>query len=72
MTTTFGLSVGLPSKQMLPLCDRCLVTVHDCVRDADTYFPNLDKDPDWSIEEVLEGGTTPEGINYKFVTYKHN
>ena len=59
-------------KQMLPLCDRCLVTVHDCVRDADTYFPNLDKDPDWSIEEVLEGGTTPEGINYKFVTYKHN
>lgn len=59
-------------RQMLPLCDKCLVTVHDCVRPADTYFPNLDEDPSWVVEEVVEGGTTPEGIDYKFVTYKHN
>ena len=56
------------------LLDRCkyaYVTKHDTVITADTYFPNLDEDPTWTIYNVEDGGITPEGIPFKFVIYKH-
>ena len=36
-------------KQMLPYCKVAHVTKIDHAYEADRYFPNLDKDPDWVI-----------------------
>lgn len=52
-------------------CDFAYVTKHDCVRDADTFFPNLDTDPSWKVIEEIDGGTTNEGVPFTFVTYQH-
>ena len=56
-------------KQLLPYCDRVYVTFigksHDNV---DTYFPNLDKDPNWEVStctELRDYGNIP----YAFLTY---
>lgn len=56
-------------KQLLPYCDRVYVTFigksHDNV---DTYFPNLDKDPQWEVStctELRDYGNIP----YAFLTY---
>lgn len=36
-------------KQMLPYVDVCHVTKIEHAYDADTYFPNLEKDPEWEM-----------------------
>lgn len=36
-------------EQFLPYCDTAHVTYVDYVYDADTLFPNLDRDPDWRL-----------------------
>ena len=51
-------------------CDRAVVTRNHCVRESDTFFPNLDALPDWALTEVRDGGVTPEGIAFDFVTYE--
>ena len=54
---------------LLPHCQRAVVTRNHCVRPCDTRFPDLDADPAWEIAEVREGGVTPEGVPFDFVTY---
>ena len=56
-------------RQLLPRCERVVVTRNHCVRSCDTRFPDLDTDPAWHVEEVREGGVTPEGVAFDFVTY---
>lgn len=36
-------------RQLLPYCDIAHITWMDYAYRADTYFPNLDEDPDWTI-----------------------
>lgn len=36
-------------EQLLPYCDTAHVTKIDHAYEADSWFPNLDKDPDWEI-----------------------
>lgn len=55
---------------LLPRCDRAVVTKNHCVRPSDTYFPDLDANPSWKVAEAREGGATPEGISFDFVTYE--
>ena len=56
-------------RQMLPLCDTAYVTkVHTTV-DSDTFFPNLDEEPDWVLTEVLQSGEE-NGIFYEMCLYK--
>ena len=56
-------------KQMLPMCDTAYVTkVHTTV-ESDTFFPNLDEDPDWVLTEVLQSGEE-NGIFYEMCLYK--
>ncbi len=62
-------------RAMLPLCDEAHVTRTHCLRLADTYFPNLDDDDDWSVVDESETMTiAPEeedhGIEFRFVTYR--
>ena len=54
---------------LLPHCSRAVVTRNHCVRPSDTFFPDLDADPAWEVAEVRDGGVTPEGVPFDFVTY---
>ena len=56
-------------RQMLPMCDTAYVTkVHTAV-ESDTFFPNLDQDPDWHLAEVLQSGEE-NGISYEMCLYR--
>ena len=56
-------------QQMMPYCDKAFITkVHTTV-DCDTYFPNLDEDPDWKLTQVLESGEE-NGIGYEICVYE--
>lgn len=56
-------------RMMLPYCTEAYVTKIDHVYAADTFFPNLDEDPDW----ILEGETDEQtyfDLEYVFAKYK--
>ena len=55
-------------RQMLPLCHTAYVTKVHCAPTSDTFFPNLDQDPNWVLEEVLQSGEE-EGIGYEMCRY---
>ncbi len=56
-------------KQLLPYCNKAIVTKIDYVYQADAYFPNLDKDPEWEITDESDEMTCFD-ITYTFVTYE--
>jgi dihydrofolate reductase len=56
--------------QLLPYCDGAEVTKFDATLPADTFFPDLDADPSWQVERVVEGGLTAEGVPFRFVSYR--
>ena len=56
-------------RQMLPMCDTAYVTKVHTLVDSDTFFPNLDEDPQWYLEEVLQSGEE-NGIAYEMCLYK--
>ncbi len=65
----FVIGGGAIYRQMLPFCTRAYVTRIDRIFDADTFFPDLDSDPEWEIESESET-MNYEGITYRFVIYK--
>ena len=56
-------------KQMLPLCDTAYVTRVHAKPESDTFFPNLDADPAWRLEQVLLSGEE-NGITYEMCLYR--
>jgi len=58
-------------RQMLPYADVCHITKIDRAYEADAYFPDLDKDPEWSVtaesDEQVYFDTT-----YAFVKYERS
>ena len=56
-------------KQMLPMCDTAYITKVHATPESDTYFPNLDEDPNWILESVLESGEE-NGIAYEMCLYR--
>ena len=56
-------------RQMLPYCDRAIITKVHVTPESDTYFPNLDEAPDWELSEVLQSGTENE-IAYEMCVYQ--
>ena len=56
-------------KQMLPYCDTAYITKVHCTPDSDTFFPNLDTDPQWQLQEILQSGEE-NGIAYEMCLYK--
>jgi dihydrofolate reductase len=56
-------------KLLLPYCKTAIVTKLDHAYRADTYFPNLDEDPEWKVVSESEEMTYFD-IPYRFVTYK--
>ncbi len=55
-------------RQMLPMCDTAYVTKVHVTPQSDTYFPNLDEDPDWKLEQVLQSGEE-NGVAYEMCLY---
>lgn len=56
-------------KQMLPYCDVAHVTKIDYAYQADTYFPNLDENPEWEMTGISEEQTYYDLI-YEFCKYE--
>lgn len=56
-------------KTLLPFCDNVYVTkIFKTYDKVDTYFPNLDNDPNWEIKEQSEVKTHKD-IQYQFQLY---
>ncbi len=56
-------------RQLLPWCNRVHITKIDRSYEADAWFPNLDKDPDWEITADSEEQTYFD-IAYTFLRYE--
>ena len=61
-------------KALLPYCDKVFVTKIDASYDADSFFPNLDSQEGWTVEE--EGPDMEEAsedgipIRFQYVSYR--
>ena len=65
----FVIGGGSIYQQMLQFCDTAYVTkVHTNI-ESDTFFPNLDENPDWYLAETLQSGVE-NGIPYEMLLYK--
>ncbi len=56
-------------RQMLPMCDTAYITKVHAAPKSDTFFPNLDNDPAWKLETVLQSGEE-NGISYEMCLYR--
>jgi dihydrofolate reductase len=56
-------------RQMLSYCDTAYVTKVHTLVDSDTFFPNLDTDPDWYLAELLQSGEEND-ITYEMCLYR--
>ena len=56
-------------RQLLPYCDKAYVTRIDHAYLADTYFPNLDEDPEWKMTKVSDEQTYFD-LEYVFTIYE--
>lgn len=64
----FVLGGGSVYEQLLPYCEKAHITKILHSFEADTFFPNLDNNPDWekeSEEEIITGEKYP----FRYVTY---
>lgn len=57
-------------EMMLPYCDTVHVTKIDYRYEADTYFPNLDQMPEWSMTEEGEENTYFD-LEFTFCKYEN-
>ena len=57
----------------LPLCTQAYVTRFYATPPSDTYFPDLDASPDWTLERCDFGIRSSElGVDYSFYVYRNN
>ena len=66
---TFVIGGGSVYREMLPYCDKAYVTKIDHAYDADTYFPNLDKDEEWQMTKISDEQTCFD-LEYYFTIYE--
>ena len=64
----FVIGGGTVYRQMLPMCDRAIITKVHTTAPCDTWFPNLDESPDWKLDEIIESGEE-DGIAYEMCVY---
>ncbi len=55
-------------RQLLPYCDTAYITKVHVQPESDTFFPNLDADPDWVLAETMMAGEE-NGIAYEMLRY---
>jgi Dihydrofolate reductase len=54
--------------QLLPYCDTAYITKIEYAYQADTFFPNLDENPEWALAEQSEEQTYYD-LEYAFCKY---
>ena len=65
----FVIGGGSVYRQMLPYCDTAYITKVHTTTPCDTYFPNLEEDPDWYLAETLMTGEE-DGVAYEMLLYR--
>lgn len=67
----FIIGGGSIYEQLLPYCDTVFLThIGKDHKNVDTYFPRIDKDPEWEITTCTELRESVTGIPYAFLTYE--
>ena len=66
---------GAVYEQFLPYCYEAEITHNHVIHPADTFFPNLDENPEWDAvdhqgECTVGEGQGDVGLRYEFVTYR--
>ena len=56
-------------EMLIPYCDTVYITKIDHAYDADTYFPDLDADPEWEMTKISDEQTYFD-LEYVFVIYE--
>ena len=65
----FVIGGGSIYRQMLPMCNKAYITKVHCTPESDTWFPNLDEEPDWKLTKILQSGEE-NGIRYEMCLYE--
>ena len=65
----FVIGGGSIYRQMLPYCETAYITKLSAQPESDTFFPNLDEDPEWVLTGTLQGGEE-NGITYEMCRYE--
>ena len=65
----FVIGGGTVYDQLLPYCNKAVVTRLDHAYEADTYFHDLDADEEWEITNTSDEMTSFD-LTYHFVTYE--
>lgn len=65
----FVIGGGSIYRQLLPYCDTAYITKVHCTPESDTFFPNLEESPDWTLDTVLQSGEE-NGIAYEMCLYR--
>lgn len=58
-------------RDMLPYCDKAIVTKVSGDPDADVFFPNLDESPDWLLMNTSDDHEF-EGLKFRYCIYEKN
>jgi dihydrofolate reductase len=64
----FVIGGGSVYRQLLNHCDAAYITKVHIHVDCDTFLPDLDADPRWQLEQVLQTGEE-NGISYEICRY---
>lgn len=64
----FVIGGGSVYRQLLPYCTKAYITRLHTQVPCDTFLPNLDCDPDWTLTRTLRSGEE-EGIPYEMCLY---
>ena len=65
----FVIGGGSVYRQLLPYCTHAYVTKVHTKPASDTFFPNLDEDPNWTLDTILQSGEE-NGIQYEMCLYR--
>ena len=64
----FVIGGGSVYRQLLPHCTVAYITKVHAPVTSDTFLPNLDQDPKWKLDQILEIGEE-NGISYEICRY---
>lgn len=67
----FDIGGGSMYRQLLPYCSYAHITKMRFDGEADTYIPNLDELPEWSVANETQL-KEHDGVNYSFVEYRNS
>ncbi|MCM1330254.1 MAG: dihydrofolate reductase [Ruminococcus sp.] len=67
---SFVVGGGQVYRDMLPYCERAIITRVSETPEAEVFFPNLDEHEEWSLS-VRSEELEHEGLKYRFCVYIH-